>query len=211
MSKFWENLKDKEIWKISMMVVLLCVILVWSGYTINTQWGSLYKNNPEELTNRKMTKIKAQTNYSLDMKTCVLNDLGQLYEEALSKYIVDHGLNIGQERIEKDTLYYRLINIAMNDVCENITIERYIHNNDLYRYTNKADWDAFKKNVSELYIREGQQILRIYYDNTKVVMPLKDWLSLGGRMIAETVVKNTDRLMEDLKTESLIYYNSTKR
>lgn len=208
---FKEKIKEAAVWKIAVLFSISLVFVMLSGYTITTNWGSISKNDSESLMNKKMTKIKAQTNYSLDMKTCVLNDLGQLYEDTLNKYIEEHHLNIGQERIDKDVLYYRLIDIAMNDVCENITIERYIHNNDLYRYENKSDWDAFKKNVVDLYIREGQQILRVYYDNTKTIMPLKDWLRLGGNIIYEKVYKNTDKLMEDLKTESVIYYKATKR
>jgi hypothetical protein len=204
-----EKIKDTAIWKIAVLLGIALLFIVFSGYTVTTNWGSIYKNDSESLMSRKMTKIKAQTNYSLDMKTCVLNDLGQLYEEVLTRYALDKGLNLSQEKINQDTLYYRLIDIAMNDRCEDITIERYIHNNDLYRYTNKSDWDAFKKNVIDLYIREGQQILRVYYDNTKVTMPLKDWLRLGGNAIYNIVLKDTDKLLEDLKTESVIYYNST--
>lgn len=209
--KLIEKIKDTAIWKMAVVFVLMVVIIIFSGYTVTTKWGSIYKNDSESLMNKKMTKIKAQTNYSLDMKTCVLNDLGQLYEEVLTKYSHDKGLNLTQEKIDKDTLYYRLIDIAMNDRCEDITIERYIHNNDLYRYTNKADWDAFKRNVMDLYVREGQQILRTYYDNSKVSMPLKDWLRLGGSTIYTIVCKDTDKLLEDLKTESIIFYNSTRK
>ncbi len=209
--KLAEKIKDMAIWKIALLFGSVLIITVLSGYTITTQWGSIFKNDSESLMNKKMTKIKAQTNYSLDMKTCVLNDLGQLYEEILTRYSYEKGLNLTQERIDQDTLYYRLIDIAMNDRCEDITIERYIHNNDLYRYTNKADWDAFKKNVMDLYVREGQQILRTYYDNSKVTMPLKDWLRLGGNAIYTIVCKDTDKLLEDLKTESIIYYNSTRK
>jgi hypothetical protein len=208
MSKFWEKIRDKEIWKIAMMVVLLFIITIWSGYTIQTSWGSIYKSNPNDIVNLKMTKIKAQTNYSMDMKTCLLSDLSNLYEDRLIQYCRENNANVSQDRIANDVRYYKLIIIAMSDVCENITVERYIHNNDLYRYVNKADWDAFKANVVSLYLREGRQIMAYYYDNTKVIMPLQEWLKREGPELVRVMSGNTDKLMEDLKTESVIYYTS---
>jgi hypothetical protein len=201
-------IKNTEVWKIGIMIVLCLIILIWSGYTISTKWGSVYKDDADKMINKKITKIKAQTNYSLDMKTYMLMDLSTLYEEKLKIYCKRNNIAVNPEMIASDVQYYQLITIAMNDVCENITIDRYVHNNDLYRYRNKNDWDVFKANVINLYIKEGKQILTTYYDNDKVIMPVYVWMDLAEKDLYNIVEKNTDKLLEDLKTESLIYYNS---
>lgn len=203
----FDKIKDVEIWKLGLMFTLLIIMIVWSGYTIQTKWGSIYKNDTENAVNRKMTKIKAQTNYSKDMKMCLLTDLAAIYEEVLLQYCKENNINATQEKIASDVKYYRLIVVAMSDSCEDITIERFIHNNDLYRYTNINDWNKFKQNVVELYLREGHNVLTNYYDNSKVIMPLNEWLKRKGKDLAASLGKNTDKLLEDLKTESVIYYN----
>ena len=210
MKKILTIFSNVEIWKVILLFMMCLIILIWSGHTItvNTKWGAIYKGNKVDLLGKKITKIKAQTNYSLDMKTCMLADLSYLYECKLKEYCRNNSISITPEKIASDVKYYKLIVIAMNDACEDITIDRYIHNNDLYRYKNKNDWEVFKQNVKDLYYRESKQVIIFYYDNNKIIMPIHKWIEYAVIELKAIIEKNTDKLLEDLKTESLIYYNS---
>jgi hypothetical protein len=203
--KIKEFIKKIDVWKIIILISFLVIIIIASGYTINTQWGSIFKNSDDKL-NGKITKIKTQTNYSNDMKKDVIADNGALYDKVLREYVKEKNINVTNERIEKDVRYYKVLLIVMNDACEDITINRYIHNNDLYRYKNKNDWEVFKSNVISLYMKTGTDILYNYYDNSKVIMPLNEWLKRSRVGIVDVMTKNTNKLLENLKIESDIYY-----
>jgi hypothetical protein len=97
--------------------------------------------------------------------------------------------------------------MAMNDACEQITIMRHVYDNDLYRYSNLNDWQRFKANVVELYVTQGRKVLLDNYDNSKVIMPVHIWMKLAGRELVQVITVNADKLLEDLKTESVIFYN----
>lgn len=196
-------IKDIDIWKILLMILIVLLLFMWGGYTIRTKWGTVAK---DDLAKREMVKVKTQTNYSKDMKTSMIFDLSECYEYNLKKYIKENNINISYKRIEQDIKYYKLITIAMSDACEDITIDRYIHNNDLYRYQNRNDWDNFKLNVVNLYLRVGRDIIMNYYDDAKTIMPLREWEKRAGKEIMSIITINTNKLLEDLKTESCIYY-----
>lgn len=204
--KVREFLKNVEVWKIVLMISFLIIFLVAGGYTVQTKWGSIFRVNVEEQVTQNIVKIKAQYNYSQDMKISIIHDLGILYKQKLKVYITNNKLNISPEKIEGDVQYYQLIIGKINEVNEDITVHRFIFNNNLYRYKNRNDWEIFKKNVIDLYIREGKNLTEIYYDNSKCTMPLWFWLQTAGRELVQCVTKNADKLLEDLKMESVIYH-----
>jgi hypothetical protein len=205
--KLSEFVKSTDVWKIIIMVILLIIILIWCGYTIDTAWGSIYKDDYEKIVGHNLIKIKTQTNYEKDMKDRILIDLGNLYEEKLIVFCKENNINTCQNKIISDVKYYRTIVMAMNDACEDITLQRFIYDNDLYRYSNKNDWLNFKSYVTELFIKEGKKVLINNYDNDKVIMPINIWMRLAGRDLVECLKNNTDQLLEDLKTESVLYHN----
>lgn len=195
--------------KIGLMgaIAIVMIIAMFAGYTITTQFVSISKNDSNKKMMQFLVKIKAQSNYTIDMKDRILKDLGQLYEDKLTEYCEANCPNVTAERIMQDVKYYRLIVMQMNDACEQITIYRYIYDNDLYRYTNINDWKKFKANVVELYVTQGRKTLLDNYDNSKVIMPVHIWMKLAGRELVQVITENTDKLLEDLKTESVIFYN----
>jgi len=210
--KIKEILKDIELHRLilqyGILIILFIILMISGGYTIVTKWGSIINNNPEKMIERKMTKIKTQTNYSIDMKIIVSNELSKLYEDKLKSYCNTNNINITREEIESDVKYYGLLVNTMNDLCEDITISRYIHNNDLYRYENSNDWNNFKNNIINLFLKTGTEVLKKNYDNNKVTMPLHIWLNTGGKEIQQIVAKNTNCLLDNLKIESVIYHNN---
>ena len=206
MKKIKNLIVNADLWKILLMIGFLIIMLMAGGYTISTKWGTVFREDCEKRITKKMNKIKTQTNYSKDMKVNITSELSQLYEIKLRQYCRDNNISVTQEEINRNVRYYRLITIAMNDACEDITIDRYIHNNDLYRYSNKNDWDVFKKNVVDIYVREGREVFLNYYDNESVIMPGHIWVSMAGRELFMIIKENTDKLLEDLKIESCIFY-----
>jgi len=193
-----------EIWKIVLMIVI-AVIVILSGYTVTTQFGSIYKNDSEKKLIQYLVKIKTQSNYAVNMKDKVLKDLGELYEEKLIIYCKENNISISNERIVADVKYYRLIVAIMNDTCEQFTLQRYIFDNDLYRYTNANDWKEFKESVKTLFITQGRKVLMDNYDNSKVLMPANIWMKYAGRELVACISDTTDVMLEGLKTESIIF------
>lgn len=213
--KIKEIFKDIELHRLllqyGIFIILFIILLISGGYTIVTKWGSIINNSPEKIISKKMTKIKTQTNYSIDMKVIMCNELSKLYEEKLKLYCDVNNIQITRDQLESDVKYYRLIVTAMNDKCEDIVITRYIHNNDLYRYSNQNDWSNFKINVIKLFKEKGVEILKNYYDNNKMIMPLHIWSKTGDAEIQEIIIRNTNKLLEDLKIESIIYHNEESK
>lgn len=201
--KILRILKDTELWKVILLFMIVVLLLVLGGYTIRTKWGSISKENIAE---REMTKIKSQTNYAIDMKIAMVIELSELYEDILKDYIKEKGYNVSYSKIKSDVKYYKIIAIAMSDSCEDITIDRYIHNNDLYRYQNKNDWDIFKNNVVNIYMRKGTEVIENLYDNSKVILPLHEWHRRGGKDIYSILKDNTNEMLEYLKLESCIFH-----
>jgi hypothetical protein len=197
--KFIEIFKNLELWKIIFMGTII-LFLAFGGYTIRTKWVSISRED------REMTKVKSQTNYAIDMKNAMVVELCNLYEIVLKEYIEEKGLQVSYSKIKADVKYYKLIAIAMSDACEDITIDRYIHNNDLYRYKNHNDWVTFKQNVVNIYMRKGTEVIENLYDNSKVILPLNEWHQRGGLRIYNTLSKNTNEMLEYLKIESCIFY-----
>jgi hypothetical protein len=207
MNKIKGYFKNIDFWKLVIMVILLILILAWFNFTIDTKWGSIYRNDTEKFVNSNLTKIKTQINYSNDMKERIMADISDLYEEKLKIYCKENDINVTPEQILNDVKYYKLIIIAMNDYCNEMTLFRFIIDNELYRYSNKADWDKFIENAANIFLKKGRQIVYNYYDNTKVIMPVQCWEQMAGRELQECLIKNTTKLLEDLKTESILYYN----
>jgi hypothetical protein len=205
---FFDKIKDVEIWKVAVMIALLFVILIWSGYTVTTKWGSIYKNDPNEIVMKNLAKIKTQTNYSNDMKVNVLSDMSNLYQDKLLWYCKNKNIEISNDRVYSDVKYFKLIVVAINDFCEDTAMIRFIHDNDLYRYSNKADWENFKRGVADLFMRQGTQIVINYYDSSKVVMPIQDWVGIASAQLKTIIDNETDKFLEALKIESVIYHNA---
>jgi tRNA(Ile)-lysidine synthase TilS/MesJ len=208
---FKDLLKNADFLKIAIMAIMAIVILVFSGYTVTTQFGSIYKNDTDKKLLQYLVKIKAQSNYTQDMKDRILRDLGNLYEEKLILYCKEKNIDVSSDRIISDVKYYRMIVSMMNETCEEITIYRYIYDNDLYRYSNLNDWKNFKAGVTDLFIAQGKKILMDNYDNTKVIMPIHIWMRYAGKDLVDCLTINTDKLLEDLKTESVIFFNLCKK
>jgi hypothetical protein len=192
-------IKNIETWKIILMGIIILSV-AFSGINVKTKWISFSRANKE------MTKVKAQTNNAIDMKNAMVVELCNLYEIVLREFIKDKNLDIPYSKIKSDVKYYKLIAIAMSDACEDITIDRYIHNNDLYRYQNQNDWIAFKQNVVNVYMRKGTEIIENLYDNSKVILPLNEWHQRGGLRIYNTLSKNSNEMLEFLKKESCIFH-----
>jgi lipopolysaccharide export LptBFGC system permease protein LptF len=209
--KIKEIFKNTDLWKIILMVGILLVIVVgWFGFTVITPWGTITKDSYEKVIAHNRIKLKTQVNYAKDMKERILIDLGNLYEEKLLLYCQEKNIILNQDQISNDVKYYRVVVMAMNDACDNITVDRYILDNDLYRYTNKSDWDKFKLNTADLFIKEGKKVLINNYDNSKVIMPINAWFRLGGKELTACLIVNTDRMLEDLKIESVLYHEMKK-
>lgn len=206
MKKVKQLITNVDLWKIMLMIGFLVIMLMAGGYTVSTKWGTIFREDCEKRITKKMNKIKTQTNYSKDMKINITSELSQLYETKLRKYCKDNNIPVTQKQINRNVRYYRLITIAMNDACEDITIDRYIHNNDLYRYSNQNDWNVFKQNVVDIYVREGKEVFINYYDNDNVIIPGHIWMDIAGRELVFIIKKNTDKLLEDLKIESCIFH-----
>lgn len=201
--KILDIFKNIDLWKIGLMFAIVLLLLTIGGYTIRTKWGTISREN---LADREMTKVKSQTNCAIDTKGAIVSDLCFQYAFTLRGYIKEKGYDISENRIKSDVKYYKLIAIAMSDACEDITIDRYIHNNDLYRYQNKNDWDVFKKNVVNIYMRKGTEIIESLYDDSKVILPLHEWHKRAGKEIYTILERNTEEMLEYLKIESCIYY-----
>lgn len=196
-------IQNTEIWKITLMICLFFLIL-FGGFTIRTKWGYITRER-----DREMTKVKSQTNYAIDMKGAMVIGLCNQYEFTLREYIKEKGYSISENKIKADVKYYKLIAIAMSDACEDITIDRYIHNNDLYRYQNKNDWRVFKQTAINVYMRKGTEVIENLYDNSKVILPLHEWHRRAGKEIYNILEKNADEMLELLKLESCIYYDQS--
>lgn len=201
---------DIIIWRMFISIVIIIAAIILGGFTINTKWGSISRGSAQVQIERKMTKIKTQTNYSNDMKLNMLFALSSLYENKLKEYIKENNLNVQVNEIESDVQYYRLIITAINDACEDITLIRYVHNNNLYRYTNIKEWEFFKDSVKEVYNKVGKKVLLEYYDSSKVIMPLGVWIEKAVIELSNIIDKYTEQLLESIKTESVIYYNQLK-
>jgi len=185
-------------------IIILFIAVFIGGFTINTKWGSIFKNDTNEKINQKITKIKAQINYNKDMKTSVLFAIGQLYGQILREYIIEKNLIVEDKIVLSNIKYYRLIVKAINDECESITIDRYILDNNLYRFKNENDWQDFVDNIVQLYLDTGKQVLIDNYDNNLVVMPLHEWVVRAGKGLNEILTEHTQKLLKNLKMESII-------
>lgn len=105
-------IKDIDIWKILLMILIVLLLFMWGGYTIRTKWGTIAK---DDLAEMEMVKVKSQTNRAIDMKGAMISDLCFQYEFTLREYIKEKGYNVSEDRIKVDIKYYKLIVIAMND------------------------------------------------------------------------------------------------
>lgn len=202
--KIIDWITNVETWKIFLTGMIVLTLILWSGYSVRTQWGTISK---EDIAKREMTKVKSQTNCAIDMKSAMVLGLCTQYEQTLREYVNEKKLNVLESKIKSDIKYYKLIAIAMSDACEDITINRYIHNNDLYRYKNKNDWDVFKSNAINIYMRKGTEIIENFYDDSKVILPLREWHKRAGKEIFQILSKNANEMLEYLKIESCIFFN----
>ena len=120
-----EIFKNTDLWKILLMVGILLVIVVgWFGFTVITPWGTITKDSYEKVIAHNRIKLKTQVNYAKDMKERILIDLGNLYEEKLLLYCQEKNIILNQDQISNDVKYYRVVVMAMNDACDNITVDR---------------------------------------------------------------------------------------
>lgn len=186
-------------------IIIIFTLIIINNFTIETKWGSLAKSNCDKFISKYKTKINTQYTYSIHMKNFISNDLPQQYEKTLRKYIKQNNLNINEKTIQSDVKYYTLLTIAMNDVCEDETINTMIIKNDLYRYEGDK-WIEFKKYIFDIFFSKGTEILNTYYDDNKVVMPIAFWISDAKDDIALIINKRSDTLLNHLRTESILYH-----
>lgn len=113
--RIFDFVKNIDIWKIGLLIIIALLLFALGGYTIRTRWGTIAK---EDLAKREMTKVKSQTNYALDMKDAMVVDLCDQYESTLRNYVIEKGYTVSYNRIKLDVKYYKLIAIAMSDVVK---------------------------------------------------------------------------------------------
>lgn len=185
--------------------IVIAIMMMLGGYSVYTKWGSLSKESIFKNIEKKLEKIKTQTDFSGVMKLNITMDINKLYGACLVDYAKDNSIQLTKEQIKKDKKYYELISNTINDICEGITMYSYIFDNDLYKYKEKTRWDKFKAKAIDRYDRKGKLLVDEFYDDTKVIMPLFEWGRRGGRDLGLLLHKHAGELLEELKTESELY------
>jgi hypothetical protein len=197
-------LKNKGVMIMIIAIIILSITIIMTvlggGYTFSSMWFSLSKKD------KLITKIKAQTNYSIDMKKQMKSRIGSLYEVKLKEYIKEEELSVPYPKIESDVKDYKKIVIKINDNLEDLTLSRYIYNNDLYRYSNPVHWKQVKDKAIQLFSNIGRDILINNYEHSKMTMPLKVWIEKAHKELQIIIKEETYYLMDSLKMESDIYY-----
>ena len=203
MKKITEPMKKYWVYLVGIIIIAVASLLM--NYNIESRWVSIVKQNSKTI-DRYKNKIKVQYSYSIDMKEAMKEALPKFYQRKLRDYILQNNIQVTERRILSDIKYYKLVTIAICNQCEDITLDRYILTNDLYRYKGLEEWRKFRKDAFIKYMVQGRQVMTTYYDDSKVIMPVREWVKVNNE-ISKIVEEESFKLLEGLRAESILYHN----